>query len=392
MVDARRAAGRDRPRAEGAVRRDRGPRLTRGGQAFTPAPLGALHAELQRQGAGEGQVDRLRRLILDLEDAVAPDAKPAARDAACAAAASGEYGRRELTIRVNGIGTEWHDDDLAAAARPARTGSSCPRSTAPTRSAPWSRRWRRPAPPSTPGCGRWSRRPRRSSRPRDRRRLRPARRAGDGHQRPGQGAVRRARARPAPLLTSLSLALLAARAAGIAILDGVYNDVKNVEGFLAECEQGRQMGFDGKTLIHPGQVEAANEAVRPERAGGRGRPRHPRSLGGRQGLRRRHLQRQDGGEPARGVRPAHPEHPRGDPGAAGLIPWHRVVCRGDAVERVGRHTTRVEQGQRPGVELGHPCGGRRSAGRRRRGARRPRPSRCPNPAPTSIPTHPDAPR
>ena len=55
-------------------------------------------------------------LILDLEDAVAPDAKPAAREAACSAAASGEYGRRTLTIRANGIGTEWHDDDLAAAA------------------------------------------------------------------------------------------------------------------------------------------------------------------------------------------------------------------------------------------------------------------------------------
>ena len=56
-------------------------------------------------------------LILDLEDAVAPDAKPAAREAACAAAASGDYGRRTLTIRVNGIGTEWHDADLAAAAQ-----------------------------------------------------------------------------------------------------------------------------------------------------------------------------------------------------------------------------------------------------------------------------------
>jgi len=55
----------------------------------------------------------------------------------------------------------------------------------------------------------------------------------------------------------------AARAAGIAILDGVYNDVKNADGFLAECEQGRQMGFDGKTLIHPGQVEGANAAFAP---------------------------------------------------------------------------------------------------------------------------------
>jgi citrate lyase subunit beta/citryl-CoA lyase len=66
-----------------------------------------------------------------------------------------------------------------------------------------------------------------------------------------------------PLLTGLSLALLAARATGKAILDGVYNDVKNTDGFLAECQQGREMGFDGKTLIHPGQVEGANEAFAP---------------------------------------------------------------------------------------------------------------------------------
>ena len=67
----------------------------------------------------------------------------------------------------------------------------------------------------------------------------------------------------APILPSLHTALLAARAAGIAILDGVYNDVKDTDGFLAECEQGRQMGFDGKTLIHPGQVDGANAAFAP---------------------------------------------------------------------------------------------------------------------------------
>ena len=67
----------------------------------------------------------------------------------------------------------------------------------------------------------------------------------------------------APLLAALSLALLAARATGKAILDGVYNDVKDADGFLAECRQGREMGFDAKTLIHPGQVEGANEAFAP---------------------------------------------------------------------------------------------------------------------------------
>jgi citrate lyase subunit beta/citryl-CoA lyase len=66
-----------------------------------------------------------------------------------------------------------------------------------------------------------------------------------------------------PLLPGLGLALLAARATGRAILDGVYNDVKDIDGFLAECRQGREMGFDGKTLVHPGQVEGANEAFAP---------------------------------------------------------------------------------------------------------------------------------
>jgi citrate lyase subunit beta/citryl-CoA lyase len=66
-----------------------------------------------------------------------------------------------------------------------------------------------------------------------------------------------------PVITGLGLALLAARAAGIVIIDGVYNDVKNADGFLAECVQGRQLGFDGKTLIHPGQVEVANETFAP---------------------------------------------------------------------------------------------------------------------------------
>jgi citrate lyase subunit beta/citryl-CoA lyase len=66
-----------------------------------------------------------------------------------------------------------------------------------------------------------------------------------------------------PLLTGLGLCLLAARAAGITILDGVYNNVKDLEGFEAECRQGREMGFDGKTLIHPGQVGPCNEVFAP---------------------------------------------------------------------------------------------------------------------------------
>ena len=69
-----------------------------------------------------------------------------------------------------------------------------------------------------------------------------------------------------PLLTGLGLCLLAARATGKVILDGVYNDIQNAEGIAAECAQGRQMGFDGKTLIHPSQLEPCNEAFAPTEA------------------------------------------------------------------------------------------------------------------------------
>ena len=123
-----------------------------------------------------------------------------------------------------------------------------------------------------------------------------------------------------PLLTGLGLCLLAARATGTAIVDGVYNDVRDADGFLAECRQGRQMGFDGKTLIHPGQVAGANEAFAPsDEAVENARGVLAAWESGR-GLRRRDLPRPDGREPARGVRAAHAEHPRGDPGAPGLVP------------------------------------------------------------------------
>ena len=231
---------------------------------FTP-----LRSVLYMPSSNERALEKARSiacdgLILDLEDAVAPDAKPAAREAACAAAGSGDYGRRTVTIRVNGIGTEWHDDDIAAAAQAGPDAIVVPkvdsadqvhqlvaameRAGAPDHTRLW-------AMIETPVA------------------ILDAlsiARASDrlaafvigtndlvkelyAEHVPGR----------APILPSLHTALLAARAAGIAIVDGVYNDVKDTEGFLAECEQGRQMGFDGKTLIHPGQVEGANTAFAP---------------------------------------------------------------------------------------------------------------------------------
>jgi len=203
-------------------------------------------------------------LILDLEDAVAPDAKPAARDAACEAVASGAYGARELTIRVNGVDTEWHDADLAAAAQAGPDAIVVPkvdsgdavrslvdaldRAGAPDDTSLW-------AMVETPYAMLHAEEIAAAS---DRLTVLVmgtndlAKELYAEHV-PGRH----------PLLPGLGLALLAARAAGKVILDGVYNDVKDTDGFLAECRQGREMGFDGKTLIHPGQVDGANRAFAP---------------------------------------------------------------------------------------------------------------------------------
>jgi citrate lyase subunit beta/citryl-CoA lyase len=203
-------------------------------------------------------------LILDLEDAVPPDAKPAAREAACAAVASGDYGRREVTIRVNGAETEWHADDLRAACAAGPDGIVVPKvSSAAEVHALLDAMERFGAPDHT---RLWAM----VETPRAMLHAEEVAGASDrlavlvmgtndlakelcAEHVPGR----------APLLTSLSLALLAARATGKAILDGVYNDVRDTDGFLEECRQGHQLGFDGKTLVHPGQVEGANAAFAP---------------------------------------------------------------------------------------------------------------------------------
>lgn len=203
-------------------------------------------------------------LILDLEDAVGPDDKPQARENACAAAASGDYGHREVTIRVNGLGTEWHDADLEAACAAGPDGIVVPkvgsaqevrdlvaameRHGAPDRTRLW-------AMVETPGA------------------VLDAREIAAASDRLAvlvlgtNDLVKELQARfvpgRAPLLTALSTVLLAARAAGVAVLDGVFNDVKDAEGFEAECRQGRDLGFDGKTLIHPGQVDPCNAVFAP---------------------------------------------------------------------------------------------------------------------------------
>ena len=203
-------------------------------------------------------------LILDLEDAVAPDAKPAARTAACAAAAGGEYGTREVTIRVNGADTEWHADDLAAACAAGPDAIVVPKvSSADAVLELVEAMARHDAPEHTKL---WAM----VETPYAMLHAEEIASASDRLTVLVMGTNDLAKELYAehvpgrqPLLAGLGLALLAARATGKVILDGVYNDVKNLDGFLDECRQGREMGFDGKTLIHPGQVEGANETFAP---------------------------------------------------------------------------------------------------------------------------------
>ncbi len=205
-------------------------------------------------------------LIFDLEDAVAPDAKEAARANACAAAASGAYGRREVTIRCNGLDTPWGAADVAAAATSGAAAVVIPKvgsvayldevsAALDAAGAPPSMRiWAMIETPTAILDVRAI-----AAHPRV-----PVLVMGTNDL----AKELRAALVPGrhPLVPHLAAALLAAREAGVAILDGVYNDVKDLDGFRAECVQGFQMGFDGKTLIHPGQVEPCNEVWAPSPA------------------------------------------------------------------------------------------------------------------------------
>jgi citrate lyase subunit beta/citryl-CoA lyase len=224
-------------------------------------------------GANERALEKAKTLdadalILDLEDSVAPDAKAQGRENVVAAVKSGEYGHRELAIRVNSIGTEWHADDVAAAAAAGPDAILVPKvesaeqvrdlvATLVSAGAPdHTRLW---AMIETP------------------RAILHAEDIAAAHERltvivmgtndivnetyglhvPGRNPV---------VLSALSTTLIAVRAAGKVVIDGVYNDVRNEEGFAAEATQGREMGFDGKTLIHPSQVGPCNEAFSPSEA------------------------------------------------------------------------------------------------------------------------------
>lgn len=224
---------------------------------------------LYMPGANDKALEKAKTLacdaiIFDTEDSVAPDMKAVARDKVAAAVASGEYGRRELTIRVNGLDTEWAVDDLRSAAAAGPAGIVVPKVNSaadvarieqilesagvPDHTAIW-------AMLETPAAVEHAVEIATSSE-----RLAVLVMGTNDLAKELRAALVPGRA---PLLWGLGRCVNAARFAGKAILDGVYNDVRDPEGFAAECRQGAEMGFDGKTIIHPSQVEPCNEAYSP---------------------------------------------------------------------------------------------------------------------------------
>ncbi|TNF33402.1 MAG: CoA ester lyase [Deltaproteobacteria bacterium] len=203
-------------------------------------------------------------IILDLEDAVAPDAKAAARDTVVAALAGGGYGARELLLRVNGLNTPWGHADLVAAATSGAHGVLLPK----VESADTVRQAERvlEAHGAPPELALWCmmETPRGMLRAEEIADATP-RLAGLVMGTSDLAKDLHCAHTPLrlPLVTSIGLCLLAARAANLAILDGVYLDLGDADGFAASCVQGRELGFDGKTLIHPKQLDAANAAFAP---------------------------------------------------------------------------------------------------------------------------------
>lgn len=202
-------------------------------------------------------------IIFDLEDAVAPDAKPEARVKAVTAVQSGEYGNRELTIRCNGLDTEWGADDIAAAGAASPSAVVIPKVDTVEQVDAVSAQL--DAAGASADTMIWPM----IETPTAMFNVRSI----AAHPRVavlvmGTNDLAKELRSPIvagrhPLVPHLATALLAAREAGKVILDGVYNDVRNPDGFEAECLQGMEMGFDGKTLIHPSQVDPANDVWAP---------------------------------------------------------------------------------------------------------------------------------
>ncbi len=236
----------------------------------TAAPdLRPRRSVLYLPGSNGRALDKARTLpcdavVLDLEDSVAPEAKEAAREQVVSALTAGGFGRREVVVRVNALATPWGEADLEALVRTAPDAVLVPKIADAGDLARYDQRLAdAPAPTrlwamiETGRClfhldaiaG-----------------LATGTRLA-GFVVGGNDLAKEMRAEVgvdrAPLQAALTLTVAAARAHGLAALDGVFNALEDTPGLEAECRQGRAFGFDGKTLIHPGQIDAANRVFSP---------------------------------------------------------------------------------------------------------------------------------
>ena len=205
-------------------------------------------------------------LILDLEDAVAPDAKADAREAILAAVGDRGYGDREVLVRINGLATEWGRDDLTMVAAAGVDGVLVPK-IAKGKGVRAIDRFLNDA-GASPALRIWVM----IETPLAILNIRKIAKASAKTRLTGfvigtNDLAKELNAVPTPdrraFLFSLSAAVAAARAYGLVVIDGVYNDISNEDGLASECEQGRVLGFDGKSLIHPSQIETANRVFSP---------------------------------------------------------------------------------------------------------------------------------
>ena len=238
----------------------------------TPDALRPRRSVLYMPGANERALEKAATLpadalILDLEDAVAPDAKADARARVRDAVGEDRYGRREVAIRVNGLDTGWFRDDVAAVAAAGPDAVLVPKVDSADDVATIERALADAGVPDETSIWAMLETP-----------------AAVLHAEAictasdrltvlvmGTNDLAKELQVPhlpgrAPLATSLSWCVLAARHGGKVIIDGVHNDLEDTEGFADECRQGRELGFDGKTLIHPKQLEVCNATFAPSEA------------------------------------------------------------------------------------------------------------------------------
>jgi citrate lyase subunit beta/citryl-CoA lyase len=233
------------------------------------APIRPRRSVLYMPGANARALDKARTLdadalILDLEDAVAPDAKAQARAQVAAALREGGYGRRECIVRVNALDTPWGLDDVRAIAQAGADAVLLPKVESPAQLAALAQALDAAGAPADLPLWAMAETPLGF--------LRLDAIAG-GHARLAaivvgtSDLVKDLHARHTPsrdeTLLARSLAVMAARAHGLAVLDGVHLDLNDDAGLQDACRQGRDQGFDGKTLIHPRQIAAANAAFAP---------------------------------------------------------------------------------------------------------------------------------